>query len=384
MRKEKYIVERKAKKFHYLQVAIDFRDESKKRKTWSQNINVAEYPSPAEAMKTAIAIRDQALRDISTGKAVSHIPTVEELFLDTREMFSITVKTWERKSFLYEKGIAELGSMPITKITAGDLQKHMSKISSTQSTDQARRVLSVWRQIYKCALLKGVPVVDYSQIVVLPKSKALPETKKSVIISGKDFFAFIDYLKRTSARQSSRIGMHRRIRIIYLLQIMFYTGLRPAEVLALTRDDIDVEKRLLHVTKSVGCNFQNTRQIVPAKTPQSVRAIPISDALLQVIKEMLGVIPDHELFYDHDGKPMEIDMLSTYVHRNAVNSGIKINMYMLRHTMVHDMRIANVAPRVQQDILGHAGFNMTVSYDRSTQEEMKDAVNRRAKSAKKV
>ncbi len=37
-------------------------------------------------------------------------------------------------------------------------------------------------------------------------------TKKSVIISGKDFFAFIDYLKRTSARQSSRIGMHRRIR----------------------------------------------------------------------------------------------------------------------------------------------------------------------------
>ena len=105
MKKEKYIIERKNKKNHYLQVYINFKDISGNKQIYSRNINVAEYISPKEAMQAAIIIRDNALREINTGTLIKHVLTVGELYHQTKKLFNISVKTWKRHETTYKNSI---------------------------------------------------------------------------------------------------------------------------------------------------------------------------------------------------------------------------------------------------------------------------------------
>ena len=105
MKKEKYIIERKNKKNHYLQVYINFKDASGKKQIYNRNINVAEYVSPKEAMQAAIILRDNALREINTGTLIKHVPTVEELYYQTKKLFNISIKTWKRHDITYRHSV---------------------------------------------------------------------------------------------------------------------------------------------------------------------------------------------------------------------------------------------------------------------------------------
>ena len=89
--------------------------------------------------------------------------------------------------------------------------------------------------------------------------------------------------------------------IWYMLWIMYYSGCRTAEALALSASDYD--KNILHINKSIGSTVSETRQIVPTKTAGSVRDIPCVpelDNLINLIIEYSSTSP--LLTYD-DGKP---------------------------------------------------------------------------------
>ena len=116
MKHEKYITEKKTKTGHYLNVSIFYAGEGKKRNHFSKNVNVAEYPSAADAMAAAVMIRDQALKDIQKGPAIKHTPTVDELYKQTAKLFNSSLKTKRRHDESYEHCIKKYGSIPITDI----------------------------------------------------------------------------------------------------------------------------------------------------------------------------------------------------------------------------------------------------------------------------
>lgn len=73
--------------------------------------------------------------------------------------------------------------------------------------------------------------------------------------------------------------------IYIFLLLALYTGLRKGELLALTWDDVDYDKKLLRVNKSrTGSRKAITTQITTPKTKSSNRKIPLNDTVLEALK----------------------------------------------------------------------------------------------------
>lgn len=73
--------------------------------------------------------------------------------------------------------------------------------------------------------------------------------------------------------------------IYTFLMLALYTGLRKGELLALTWDDFDYDKKLLRVNKSrTGSRKDVTSLVTTPKTAGSNRKIPINDSLVEALK----------------------------------------------------------------------------------------------------
>lgn len=377
MKKEKYIIERKNKRNHYLQVYINFKDISGSKQIYSRNINVAEYISPKDAMQAAIIIRDNALREINTGTLIKYVPTVGELYRQTKNLFNISVKTWKRHETTFKNSIKKYENREITSIKPIDVQESINESINNYSLEATQRVLSLWRQIYKAAAMNDILVADKTVAVTIPKSKAPAKQQKKVLISDEDFKQFIEYLEETSKYVRDSIGRFRRIRIIYMLKIMFFTGIRPSECFALTKSDINLITDEITINKAIGSTSAKTRQVISTKTTQSIRTVPISDNLKPLLLKMFDEIKEEHLFYDYDGLPFETSFISQFISRTSNRIGIKFNMYMLRHRMATDLIQSNTSARTVQDILGHASYKQSVGYARSSDEDRKTAIDNR-------
>lgn len=377
MKKEKYIIERKIKRNHYLQVYINFKDISGSKRIYSRNINVAEYVSPKDAMQAAITIRDNALREINTGTLIKYVPTVGELYRQTKNLFNISVKTWKRHETTFKNSIKKYENREITSIKPIDVQESINDSINNYSLEATQRVLSLWRQIYKAAAMNDILVADKTVAITIPKSKAPAKQQKKVLISDEDFKQFIEYLEETSKYVRDPIGRFRRTRIIYMLKIMFYTGIRPSECFALTKSDINLITNEITINKAIGSTTTKTRQVISTKTTQSIRTVPISDNLKPLLLKMFDEIKEEHLFYDYDGLPFETSFLSQFISRTSNRIGIKFNMYMLRHRMATDLIQSNTSARTVQDILGHATYKQSVGYARSSDEDRKTAIDNR-------
>ncbi len=73
-------------------------------------------------------------------------------------------------------------------------------------------------------------------------------------------------------------------RYYVLFEILFWTGCREGELLALTKSDIDFDNNKLHISKTY-YRMDGRDIITPPKTEQSVRTIDIPEFLKQEIKE---------------------------------------------------------------------------------------------------
>lgn len=86
--------------------------------------------------------------------------------------------------------------------------------------------------------MNDIVVADKIVVVTIFKSKEPAKQQKKVLISDQDFKQFVEYLEETSKYIRDPIGRFRKTRIIYMLRIMFYTGIRPSDCFALTKSDI--------------------------------------------------------------------------------------------------------------------------------------------------
>ena len=328
-------------------------------------------------MQAAIIIRDNALREINTGTLIKHVPTVGELYHQTKKLFNISVKTWKRHETTYKNSIKKYENREITSIKPIDVQESINDSINNHSLEATQRVLSLWRQIYKAAAMNDILVADKTVAITIPKSKAPAKQQKKVLINDEDFKQFIEYLEETSKYVRDPIGRFRRTRIIYMLKIMFYTGIRPSECFALTKSDINLITNEITINKAIGSTTTKTRQVISTKTTQSIRTVPISDNLKPLLLKMFDEIKEEHLFYDYDGLPFETSFLSQFISRTSNRIGIKFNMYMLRHRMATDLIQSNTSARTVQDILGHATYKQSVGYARSSDEDRKTAIDNR-------
>ena len=114
--------------------------------------------------------------------------------------------------------------------------------------------------------------------------------------------------------------------------LLYYTGMRIGEMLALTRSDIDFKSNFIKINKTL--HRRNKKDIITSpKTKKSIRDISIPPFLSQYledyIKRIYRINPDHRIFFFTRGK-LRYDM-----YKGCLDSGVKeIRLHDLRHSHV--------------------------------------------------
>ena len=142
-------------------------------------------------------------------------------------------------------------------------------------------------------------------------------------------------------------------------QILFWTGLRIGELLALTREDIDLEKKTLRVNKSYQ-RLKGRDIITTPKTPRSNRIIEISDNLVNVLENYF------EKLYDLKKKdrifPCTKHLFEHEIKRIAKAENMEsIRLHDLRHSHASLLIHLGVNPVLISKRLGHEKVETTLN-----------------------
>ncbi|PDT86520.1 site-specific integrase [Sinorhizobium sp. BJ1] len=155
-----------------------------------------------------------------------------------------------------------------------------------------------------------------------------------------------------------------------LMTTLFYTGMRPIELFALTAGEVNVDGRWITLTHT--------------KTGEP-RGIPIHEFIVPILRSLLkrnALADDPRLFRTPRGEPYEAVEDGGGGLKSAINgarrrSGIKdVAPYTGRHSCSTGLVVAGVHPHIKDQILGHAADDMSRHYTNVPQAPLIEAINK--------
>lgn len=142
-------------------------------------------------------------------------------------------------------------------------------------------------------------------------------------------------------------------------ELLYWTGIREGELLALAPSDFDFERGTLRITRSYQ-RIKGEDVITSPKTPKSVRTIAIPHFLSEETKEyieLFGIAEDERMF------PVSKSYLYHEMMRGCKASGVKrIRVHDLRHSHVSLLVDLGFSALAIAERLGHEAVDVTYRY----------------------
>lgn len=167
-----------------------------------------------------------------------------------------------------------------------------------------------------------------------------------------DFWTLEEYQRFIGTIDSSE-------RYYLIFEILFWTGCRIGELLALNKGDVDCINNQINITKTY---YRTGGQdiITEPKTKQSVRVIEIPEFLTKEIKEFIdghyGMPDDERLF------PIVQEAVQHKMKRHIEKAGVKqIRVHDLRHSHVAYLIDKGIEPIFIKERLGHKDIKITLN-----------------------
>lgn len=163
----------------------------------------------------------------------------------------------------------------------------------------------------------------------------------------------------------------------YAFQILYWTGIRCGELLALTISDFDLQKKTLHIDK----NYQVVKgeeMITTPKTEKSNRIIDLPEFLCNEMEDYFSSL------YKVDENSRIFTFTKSFLHhemdRGSAKAGVKrIRLHDLRHSSCALLIELGYSPIQIAERLGHESVTITERYSHlysSVQKQMADKLNK--------
>lgn len=369
MKKESHITEFSAKRGDGLHIRVTTSRGGRRIAVDGGRLYYRDYPSKHEAMRRAKAIRDEILRDLDLRPRTT-VDTVSVLLDKSYELFPVAQSTRSAHEYIYENYLSDLSDKPITAVSLKDIQQTVTKYAETHEQGRIKRIIAIWSRIYRTAIFSEIPVPDLPKLIITPRSKVLKQERDMSL----DPAEFDRMLAELSCSKSWKART-----ALSLCWVMYYTGMRTAEALALSEEDVDLERSVIRIRKQVGSTASKSAQIIPTKTAGSVRTIPIAEGLRPVLEALLDEA-DGLLFCDPDGGIVSPESMTMYIGRIAHAKGIRFSLYRLRHMFSADLLRQGTNIKVIQSLMGHNRSAMSLYYAYSTEADRVEAIAKRRPS----
>lgn len=155
------------------------------------------------------------------------------------------------------------------------------------------------------------------------------------------------------------------------IYILYFTGLRRGEALALMKGDINLEAGEIHITKSLAFIDKNKPEIKTPKTKTSIRTVYMPAALKSALKSYMASINSLYLFTDHLGQIMSYSSYNRMWQRifkkiNAYMGGTDtlrvtdLTPHIFRHNYATMLYYQGIDVKQAQKLLGHSNIKTTL------------------------
>lgn len=319
-----------------------FKDEA--RKTWYVSFYYTDWTGERKRkLKRGFKKKQEALefeRDFLQKEAMSSDIAfknlVENYFDDISTRIRIT--TLENKKYVINlKILPYFEKLPINTIKATHIRKWQNELlKADYKPTYIKSINNQLTAIFNYA-------VKYYGLHVNPCHLAGSIGKKHAeameIWTTEEYNNFLKFVDKKAAKLA--------------FEILFWTGIRIGELLALTPSDILDDKKI-SISKTYE-RFKGEDLISPPKTPKSKRVIPIPDFLYEHTQEYINSLydikKDERIFY------FTKNFLEKEIKRCCGNSGVKV-------IRIHDLRHSHAS------LLIELGYNILVISERLGHEKV--------------
>ena len=183
------------------------------------------------------------------------------------------------------------------------------------------------------------------------------------------FWTKEEYLKFSEAMKTKPISY-------YAFQVLYWTGIRCGELLALSKSDFDFRKRTLRINKNYQV-IKGEEIITSPKTEKSNRVIELPQFLCDEMQDYFDSL------YKADDNSRIFEVTKSYLHhemdRGAKAAGVKrIRIHDLRHSSCALLIELGYSPVQIAERLGHESVTITERYAHlypSVQRQMADRLD---------
>lgn len=262
-----------------------------------------------------------------------------------------------------------LGDKLLNELTAYDVQKFINDLYENgarkdgKSGGLAHDTIENILRILTSALNDAVEVKVIKENPVDSKIALKEEVEKK-----------IKPLERVELKALFRAA--RKSRYFLVLLIAYCTGMRRGEILGLSWDNVDLEKKRINVRQQYVRTATGENIFQTPKTKSSIRTISLPEKLVRLLsltKRKAKKNSHNLVIYTTKGEPVSPHNFQKQFARWVENSGMRhVRFHDLRHTHVAELIRAGASLKAIQDRLGHKDFKMTFDVYGHLQEEIEN------------
>lgn len=305
-----------------------------------------------------------------TGEGLAHVRSFLEMLSAERGATANTLDAYRRDLEAFTHWLATRG-IALHSVASADIANYLRQASEAGLAPASRaRRLSAIRQLFKFLAVEGVVAEDPALRLAGPKRRrALPRTLS---------VAEVERLLEAAARHvASATGADRirALRFHCLIEVLYATGMRVSELVALPRAVLDGDERVLTIKGKGG-----RERLVPL----NASARHALDRYLAIGSgadpEAARTVATRWLFPSKSmGGHLTRQRFAQDLKEAAIRAGLdpeRVSPHVLRHAFASHLLDRGADLRAVQQLLGHADISTTEIYTHVLEERLKQVVQR--------
>ena len=280
----------------------------------------------------------------------------EEYLTTEKKASANTVSSYLRDMHQFQAAMAE-HDLELTELAAQDVEFYAdSLVRKGKSAATVTRSIASIKSFYNCMMALGLMDHNPAKDVVAAKV----ERKLPQILTGKEVELFLE-----QPDCSDRKGFRDRA----MLELLYATGIRVSELIALNVDDLNLPAGVLR------CTSKGRERVIPLYHT-AIRAL--DDYLIQVRPQLIEVPDETALFVNMSGERMSRQGFWKLIKHYQEKAGIQkdITPHTLRHSFAAHLLENGADLRSIQEMLGHADISSTQIYSRLVNQKLKDVYHK--------
>ena len=298
-----------------------------------------------------------------SGNAIEFKKTKKTIAILAQEIEDSKYRMGKTKANAYNTNMSTLArikkykfaNIAIDRVTRKQIEDFLQE-ERVKSNSTIKKDYRMLKYVYEYASHRMHIINNFFEgINAIERPKSLKEDKDVVALTITEQNKLENYLQTHSSKFKN------------IILLCLYTGMRIGEVLALNyEDDIDLENKIIKITKTLTKDKNKRTVIGPTKTKNGKRNIEINELTDDIIKDSINNKVENQnkiLYCKANGQLYVINTINSAFKRICKNAKIikPVNTHMLRHTFATRCIEAGVDLPVIQKIMGHSNIETTIN-----------------------